>query len=95
MRATMGAPDSPLPRKVTRFLVDIGLDRLQPDPSDWTVTLCSRSMSLAGSIPAQTRLQRKALMFEPQVTLKETGTPEAMLIRPADAITTAVVNAAM
>jgi hypothetical protein len=34
-------------------------------------------------------------MFEPQVTLKEMGTPDAMLRSPADAITTAVVNAAM
>ena len=34
-------------------------------------------------------------MFEPQVTLKEIGTPDAMLRSPADAITTAVVNAAM
>jgi hypothetical protein len=59
------------------------------------VTLCALSSSLAGTIPGQTRVQRKALMFEPQVTLKEMGTPDVMLRVPADAITTAVVNAAM
>jgi hypothetical protein len=34
-------------------------------------------------------------MFEPQVTLNEMGTPDSMLRSPADAITTAVVDAAM
>jgi hypothetical protein len=80
---------------VTRFAVEAGLERFHAEPSDWMVTLCAVSPSPADTTPAQTRLQRKELMFDPQVTLNEMGTPDAMLKVPADAITTSVVNAAM
>src|SRR6516164_8076445 len=95
MRATTGAPDCPCPSKVTKLAVEAGLERLQADPSDWIATLCAVSVSPGDSTPAETRLQRKGLMFDPQVTLNEIGTPGVMLISPADAITTAVVNADM
>ena len=95
MRATTGAPDWPCPRSVTEFEVDAGLERLHDEPSDCIVTLCRLSSSPGETTGAQMRLQRKGLMFEPQVTPKEIGTPEVMLSSPAEAISTAVVNAAM
>src|ERR1051325_3527391 len=59
------------------------------------VTLCCVSSSLAPTTPAQIRLKRNWLILLPQVTANEMVLPLAIVSTPAEAMTTAVVNAAM
>src|SRR5262249_35466156 len=73
MLATTGAPRSPSPRMVTASAVTAGLLALQPEPSETMVTLWRVASSAAPRTAGKMRLQRKGLMFLPQVTVKEIG----------------------